>query len=75
MSLTKLSLGGNSDIIYNLFPPRESLVGDIQAGDENIEKLLYGVVYKENMASFKSTKIKYSKLKLFAFFSRIQIQH
>ncbi len=27
-----------------------------------------GVVYKENMASFKSTNIKYSKLKLVAFF-------
>ncbi len=39
MSLTKLSLVGNYDIIYKLFPPRESLVGDIPAGDENIEKL------------------------------------
>jgi hypothetical protein len=26
MSLTKLSLGGNNDVIYKLFPPRESLV-------------------------------------------------
>jgi hypothetical protein len=25
--------------IYNLFPPRESLVSDIPAGDGNIEKL------------------------------------
>jgi hypothetical protein len=25
MSLTKLSLGGNNDVIYQLFPPRESL--------------------------------------------------
>jgi hypothetical protein len=33
MSLTKLSLGGNNDVIYKLFPPRESLVGDIPAGD------------------------------------------
>jgi hypothetical protein len=39
MSLTKLSLGGNNDIIYKLFPPRESLVSDIPAGDGNIEKL------------------------------------
>ncbi len=45
------------------------MVSDIQAGDEIIEKLFYGVVYKENMASFKSTQIKYSKLKLFAFYS------
>jgi hypothetical protein len=27
------------DIIYKLFLPRESLVSDIPAGDENIEKL------------------------------------
>jgi hypothetical protein len=39
MSLTKLSLGRNNDIIYKLFPPRESLVSDIPAGDGNIEKL------------------------------------
>jgi hypothetical protein len=39
MSLTKLFLGGNYDITYNLFLPRESLVSDIPAGDGNIEKL------------------------------------
>jgi hypothetical protein len=39
MSLTKLSLVGNYDVIYKLFSPRESLVGDIPAGDKNIEKL------------------------------------
>jgi hypothetical protein len=39
MSLTKLYLGGNNDVIYKLFPPRESLVSDIPAGDRNIEKL------------------------------------
>ncbi len=38
MSLNKLSLGGNNDVIYKLFPPRESLVSDISAGDGNIEK-------------------------------------
>jgi hypothetical protein len=27
----------------SLFPPRESLVSDILAGDGNIEKLFYGV--------------------------------
>jgi hypothetical protein len=43
MSLTKLSLGGNNDVIYKLFPPRESLVSDIPAGDGNIEKFFYGV--------------------------------
>jgi hypothetical protein len=39
MSITKLFLGGNNDVIYKLFPPRESLVNDIPAGDGNIEKL------------------------------------
>ncbi len=39
MSLTKLSLGGNTDVMHKLFPPRESLVSDILTGDGNIEKL------------------------------------
>jgi hypothetical protein len=43
MSLTKLSLGGNNDVIYKLFPPRESLVRDIPAGSGNIEKLIFTV--------------------------------
>jgi hypothetical protein len=41
MSITKLSLGGNYDVIYKLFLPRESLVSDIPAVDGNIEKLFY----------------------------------
>jgi hypothetical protein len=41
MSLTKLSLGGNNDVIYKVFPPRESLDRDIPAGDWNIEKLFF----------------------------------
>ncbi len=36
----KLSQGGNYDVIYKLFLPRESLVSDILAGDGNIEKLI-----------------------------------
>jgi hypothetical protein len=43
MSLTKLSLGRNNDVIYKVFPPRESLVSDIPAGDGNIEKLFFTV--------------------------------
>jgi hypothetical protein len=39
MALTKHSLGGNNDVIYKLFPTRESLVSDIPAGDGNVEKL------------------------------------
>jgi hypothetical protein len=42
MSLTELFLGGNNDVLYKLFPPRESLVSDILAGDGNIE-FFYGV--------------------------------
>jgi len=38
MSHTKLSLGGNNDVIYKLFPPRESLASDIPDGDGNIKK-------------------------------------
>jgi hypothetical protein len=38
MSLTKLSLGGNNLYMTPLFPPRESLVSAIPAGDGNIEK-------------------------------------
>jgi hypothetical protein len=39
MSLTKLSLGGNDLYMTSLFPPRESLVGDIPAGDGAMKKL------------------------------------
>jgi hypothetical protein len=42
MSLTNLSLGGNNLYMTSLFPPRESSVGDIPAGDGNIEKFFYG---------------------------------
>jgi hypothetical protein len=35
----KLSLGGNNLNMTSLFPPRESLMSDIPAGDGNIEKL------------------------------------
>jgi hypothetical protein len=44
MSLTELSLGGNNDVIYKLFPPRESLVSDISAGDRNVEKLFFTAI-------------------------------
>jgi hypothetical protein len=49
MSLTKLSLGGNNLYMTSLFPPRESLVSDIPAGDGNIKKLFtvyYTVCFK-----------------------------
>ncbi len=37
IGLTKLSLGGNNLYMPSLFPPRESLVSGIPAGEENIE--------------------------------------
>ncbi len=43
MSLTKLSLGNNYDVIFKLFLHRESLVSDIPAGHGNIEKLFFTV--------------------------------
>ncbi len=43
MSLTKLSLVRNNLYMSSLFPPRESLVSDIPAGDENIKKAFFTV--------------------------------
>jgi hypothetical protein len=40
MSLTKLPLGG----LILIFPPRESLVSDIPAGDGNVGNFFYSVV-------------------------------
>jgi hypothetical protein len=40
---TKLSLGGNNDVITELFLPRGGLVADIPAGDGKLVKLFYGV--------------------------------
>jgi hypothetical protein len=40
---TKLSLGGNNDVITELFLPRESLVSDNPAGDGKLGNLFYGV--------------------------------
>ncbi len=44
MSLTtKLSLGGNNDVITELFLPRGSLVIDIPAGDRKLVNLFFTV--------------------------------
>jgi hypothetical protein len=40
---SKLSLGGNNDVITELFLPRGSLVSDIPAGDGKLVNLFYGV--------------------------------
>ncbi len=39
----KLSLGGNNDVITELFLPRGSLVSDIPAGDGKLVNLFNGV--------------------------------
>ncbi len=40
---TKLSLGGNNDVITELFLPRGSLVSDIPAGDGKLVNLFFTV--------------------------------
>ncbi len=40
---TKLSLGGNNDVITGLFLPRGSLVSDIPAGDGKLVNLFFTV--------------------------------
>ncbi len=40
---TKLSLGGNNDVITELFLPRGSLVSDIPAGDGKLVNIFYGI--------------------------------
>jgi hypothetical protein len=47
--ITKLSLGGNNDVITELFLPSGSLVSDIPAGDGKLVNLfLRCMVYKSN---------------------------
>ncbi len=66
MSLYILSLGGNNDVIYKLFPPREGLVSDILAGEGNIEKLFLrcttGVVrrFSFHAGGFKSGNVNWN---------------
>ncbi len=73
MSLTKLSLGGNNDVIYKLFRPRESLVSDIPAGDGNIEKFFfYGVQYHSTIGCWEVRTTYFCKINiLFAIFSTL----
>jgi hypothetical protein len=40
---TKLSLGGNNDVITEIFLPRGSLVSDIPAGDGKLVNLFFTV--------------------------------
>ncbi len=59
MSLTKLSLGGNNDVIYKLFLLRESLISEIPGEDRNIEKLfLQCIVIEFRLQNFTFWKKK-----------------
>jgi hypothetical protein len=64
MSLNKLSLDGNNNVIYKLFLPRESLISDIPAGDEHIEKLflLCTLGLKEKFLLFKEVSFPEAQL-------------
>jgi hypothetical protein len=50
MSLTKLSLGGKNLYKTSLFPPRESLVSDIPAGDGKMANLFLQCVGADTAA-------------------------
>jgi hypothetical protein len=79
MSLTKLSLGGNNLYMTSLFPPRESLLSDIPAGDGNIEKAFFTVPKNHVIdASSKdlishSTQVSPGQLKSCAWFTYLQV--
>jgi hypothetical protein len=51
---TKLSLGGNNDVITELFMPRGSLVSDIPAGDGKLVNLFLRCVINSNLVTTKS---------------------
>jgi hypothetical protein len=68
MSLTKLSLGKNTDVTYKLFPPRESLVSGIPAGDGNIEKLFLQCMFWGNF--FQTLNAIAKKLYIFKHFAK-----
>jgi len=51
MSLTKLFLGRNNLYMTSLFPPRESLVSDILAGDGKLANPFYSVPPFHNVYS------------------------
>jgi hypothetical protein len=56
MWLYILSLGGNNDVIYKLFPPRESLVSDIPSGDGNKENTFLQCTQMETGLNSRSCK-------------------
>jgi hypothetical protein len=57
---TKLSMGGNNDVITELFLPRGSLVSDIPAGDGKPVNLFYGVEISEICSPFLTVHTHYT---------------
>jgi hypothetical protein len=54
---TKLSLGGNNDVITELFLPRGSLVSDIPAGDGKLVNLFLRCTYTAMQRYFMLNKL------------------
>ncbi len=54
---TKLSLGGNNDVITELFLPRGSLVSDIPAGDGKLVNLFLRCIPIRFLAPIDCLKI------------------
>jgi hypothetical protein len=71
---TKLSLGGNNDVITELFLPRGSLVSDIPAGDGKLVNLFLRCT---TLAVLRNTLFKPFKLalNLVKFFNTMWILH
>jgi hypothetical protein len=63
MSLPKLSLGGNNDVITELFLPRGSLVSDIPAGDGKLENLFLRCMKLSNARIYRPS-VRESKPKI-----------
>jgi len=54
--------GGNNNVIYKLFPPRECLVSDIPTGDGNIKSFFS--VYRRSIEQFRKLQKRFSSVPL-----------
>jgi hypothetical protein len=73
MSLTKLSLGWNNDVIYKLYPPRESLVSESRLGTGISKSFFYGVLVFGTRYFCRAIGIFETRLCVFKFFSRYSV--
>ncbi len=60
---TKLSLGGNNDVITELFLPRERLVSDIPAGDGKLVNLFLRCTIPDCLFFFSYNELDLGKSK------------